>query len=232
MILAAVCARGGSKGVPGKALRVIGGRSLIAHAIECALNCSIVDRVVVSTEDHEIAEEASRFGAEVPFIRPLELATDDSPKWDVFRHLVEWMEDNESVSVDILVDLDAGVPLRQPADVEACVKLLDEKPADVAVTAFASHRNPYFNMVELAENGLVKIVKGRPQPIHNRQAAPDVFSLSPAVYAIRRNALNRWAHWSQAPMAVHIIPRERAWDVDSEIDLKFVDYIFALKDQT
>jgi CMP-N,N'-diacetyllegionaminic acid synthase len=225
VILGAVCARGGSKGVPRKALRMHGDRSLIAHAIECAKNCDAIEKVVVSTDDPEIAEEASRWGAEIPFLRPPELALDNSPKWEVFRHLVGWIEQEDGVEVSILVDLDVSVPLRVPGDIEGCLRLLATSEVGVAITAFRANRNPYFNMVEAAGKTLVRIVKPPAAPIHDRQRAPEVFSLSPAVFAMKRSALYEWGHWSLAPMAIHVIPRERAWDIDDEIDLEFVDFV-------
>jgi len=225
MILGTICARGGSKGVPGKALRMVSGSSLLARAIDCGLNCPELDRLIVSTEHPEIARHARDYGAEVPFHRPIELAQDGTPKWEVFRHLVDWVETNEGEEVDILVDLDVGVPLRTTDDVGSCIRLLDENRVDVGITAFPAQRNPYFNMVEEAGNGLVKTVKECPDPVHNRQDAPEVYSLSPAVYAIRRETLRKWDHWSRASMAIHVIPRERAWDVDTEIDLAFVEFL-------
>jgi CMP-N-acetylneuraminic acid synthetase len=90
-IIAAICARGGSKGVPRKNLRPLAGKPLIAHAIECARACPIFDRIVTSTDDDEIAAVAKQHGSEVPFLRPSYLAQDDSPKWAVFRHLVQYL---------------------------------------------------------------------------------------------------------------------------------------------
>src|SRR4051812_5571583 len=122
MIIGAICARGGSKGVPRKNLRALAGRPLIAHTIACARACPELQRVVVSTDDAEIAEAARLHGAEVPFVRPGDLARDDSSKWDVFRHLVRTLEEASGRRVEILVDLDTGVPLRRPADISGCVR--------------------------------------------------------------------------------------------------------------
>src|SRR5437588_503832 len=105
-IVGAICARGGSKGVPRKNLRLLNGKPLIAHTIQCALACQILERVVVSTDDAEIAEVARYYGAEVPFMRPEHLAQDASPKWPVFQHLVQGLEQMSGRRVDVLVDLD------------------------------------------------------------------------------------------------------------------------------
>lgn len=225
LIVASVCARGGSKGIPRKALRLLQGHPLVGRAVLCARQTSKIERVVVSTDDEDIAQVARQYGAEVPFIRPLSLAQDESPKWDVFRHLVESFEIIVGRRIEILVDLDVSVPLRTPATVSACVNALQASAADIVVTAYQADRNPYFNMVELDAEGNARIVKPSLGPVHNRQAAAPVFALSPAVYAIRRDVLWRCQHWSEARMRVHVLPREEAWDADSELDFRIIRFL-------
>lgn len=225
MIVGAICARGGSKGVPRKNLRSLAGKPLIAHTIQCAQACPSLQRVVVSTDDTEIADVARRYGADVPFIRPAHLAQDDSPKWPVFQHLVQTLEHMTGQRVGMLVDLDTGTPLRQPADIVGCVEQLRAGQAEVVVTAYEADRNPYFNMVELDLHGLARIVKPSAKPIARRQDAPAVYNLSPAVYAIARDALWTYEHWSEARLQIHVIPRERAIDIDSELDFRLVEHL-------
>lgn len=225
MILGAVCARGGSKGIPRKNLRMLAGKPLIAHAIECGRECADLDRVVVSTDDEEIAETARRYGAEVPFMRPASLAEDSTSKWPVFRHLVTSYEKLHGVRVEMLVDLDSGVPLRLPEDITGCIRLLEHGKADVVVTGYPADRNPYFNMVERSPAGFMQTVKQSNPPVVARQLAPPVFSLSPAVFAIRRQALWDYTHWSQAKLDLYEMPRSRAVDIDSELDFQLVEYL-------
>ena len=225
MIIGAICARGGSKGVPRKNLRVLAGQPLLVHAIRCARDCPSLDRVVVSTDDEEMADVARLAGAEVPFLRPADLAQDDTPKWAVFRHLVESWEQRSGQTVQVLVDLDTGVPLREPSDVEGCVRQILAGEADVVVTAYEAERNPYFNMVEIEAGGRARISKPTAAPITRRQAAPAVYSLSPSVFAIRRSALWRYEHWSEARFEVFVVPRERALDIDTEFDFQFVQFL-------
>jgi CMP-N,N'-diacetyllegionaminic acid synthase len=224
-IVGAICARGGSKGVPRKNIRSLLGVPLIGRTIQCAKDTGIFDAVVVSTDDAEIAQVATEFGGDVPFMRPSHLAQDDSPKWPVFQHLVEQWEKMNGKRIDVLVDLDIGVPLREPQDIQACVDLLLSDSTEVVSTAYEAERNPYFNMVELDGRGMAKIVKTCPTPIAARQAAPQVYSLSPAVYAIRRSALWDFEHWSQAQYRIVVIPRERAIDIDTETDFRFVEFL-------
>jgi CMP-N,N'-diacetyllegionaminic acid synthase len=224
-IVGAICARGGSKGVPRKNLKYLAGKPLIAHTIESARACPIFARIVTSTDDDEIAAVARQHGSEVPFLRPSYLAQDDSPKWAVFRHLVQNLEQMTGDRIDVLVDLDTGVPLRQPADIVGCVEQLLSSGAEVIATAYEAERNPYFNMVELATDGFAKIVKPPAKPIANRQSAPQVYSLSPAVYAMVRDALWRYEHWSEAKLQIYPLPRERAIDIDSEFDFALIEYL-------
>jgi CMP-N,N'-diacetyllegionaminic acid synthase len=225
MVLGVICCRGGSKGVPRKSLRPVAGRPLIAHAIQCARQCPVLDALIVSTDDPEIARVAVEWGAPVPFRRPAELAQDESSKWDVFRHAVEEWERRGGRRVDILVDLDTGVPMRTPGDVEGCLRELLATGAEVVATAYVPERNPYFNMVEDAPDGFVRVVKPSAHPVTRRQDAPMVHALSPAVWVVRRDALWRYEHWSRARMRVHVIPRERALDIDTPFDLRMVEWL-------
>lgn len=223
LLVAAICARGGSKGVPRKNLRLLAGKPLIGRAVEQALACGIFDRVVASTDDPEMARVASEYGAEVPFQRPAELAQDHTNKWDVFRHLVTELEARSSRRVGVLADLDTGAALRTLGDIKAAVRNLLDTGADVCVTAYEADHNPYYNMVQLDSRGLAQVCIRPETPIANRQQAPAVYNLSPAIFAIRRDALWRHDHWSQCRMTLCVLPRERALDIDTELDFKLVE---------
>lgn len=223
MIIGAICARGGSKGILRKNIKPLAGKPLIAYTIECAKACPLLDKIIVSTDDLEIAAIAKKYGAEVPFMRPSHLAQDNSAKWAVFQHIVSTFENLTGSSIDILVDLDIAVPLRLPSDITDCLNKLLEGHAEVVVTAYEAERNPYFNMVELNNHGLAKIVKPLKKPVVCRQEAPLVYSLSPAVYAIYRDTLWKYEHWSEAKLQILVIPRERAIDIDNELDFRMVD---------
>lgn len=182
LIVGTVCARGGSKEVPRKNLRPLDGIPLIAHTIQCAQDCPALQRLVVSTDDSEIADVARQYGAEVPFMRPVHLAQDDSSKWDVFRHLVRNLEGKNGMRVDVLVDLDTGVPLRNPADIMGCIEQLLSSAAEVVTTAYEAERNPYFNMAEIGKDGYAHLVIQPAIPIAYRQAAPQdirIFAMPP-----------------------------------------------------
>lgn len=225
-IVGAICARGGSKGVARKNIRPLNGKPLIYYTIECARSCPELDRTVISTDDNEFAQIARQYGADVPFMRPAHLAQDTSSKWDVFRNLVETLELIDQRRVDILVDLDTGVPLRMPEDITACIQtILEDDDVDVVVTAYTPDRNPYFNMVEVNAEGYATVSKPMEAAITRRQDAPKVYGLSPAVYAIRRDALWKYDHWAHSKMKICLMPHERAVDIDTELDFRFVEFL-------
>lgn len=229
-VVGTICARGGSKGVSRKNIRPLNGKPLIYYTIECARQCPELDRTVISTDDEEFAQIARQYGAEVPYMRPAHLAQDTSSKWDVFRHAVETLEAQENRRVDILVDLDTGVPLRKPEDISMCIKILLESAVDVVVTAYVPDRNPYFNMVEVDAAGYARVSKPMEKAITRRQDAPQVYGLSPAAYAIRRDALWKYDHWAHSKMKICVMPHERAVDIDTELDFRFVEFL--MKTQT
>ncbi|GEO09926.1 acylneuraminate cytidylyltransferase family protein [Segetibacter aerophilus] len=226
MILATICCRGGSKGVPGKNIRLLKDKPLIAYTIEAASGSLHINNLIISTDDESIASIAKQYGAAVPFMRPADLATDTASKWPVFIHAVETYEKLSGKSVDYLVDLDVTVPLKIAEDIDGAIELaLSDTTADVVITGYEPERNPYFNMMEVDDNGYAQIVKKGDRPIVRRQDAPKVYSLTPAAYVVKKSALYEYEHWSKARCKIYEIPRERAVDIDTEIDFKIVEFL-------
>ena len=226
MILGTICCRGGSKGVPGKNTRELKGKPLIAYTIEAAKASRYINEFIISTDDVQIVEVARQYGASVPFMRPAGLATDTASKWPVFIHAVETYEELTGRTVDYLVDLDVTVPLKTAADIDGAIELaLSDTSADVVITGYEPERNPYFNMMEVNEEGYAQIVKKSGRPIVRRQDAPLVYSLTPAAYVVKKSALYNYEHWSKAKCKIHPISRERAVDIDTEIDFKMVEFL-------
>lgn len=226
-VLATICARGGSKGVPGKNLRTLRGKPLLAYAIDCARACAAVSHLVVSTEDERLAAIAEACGVLVPFRRPTEMATDAAAKVYAIRHATRYVEEHDDFHPDIVVDLDVGVPLRAPEDVAACIGVLTADPSlDAAVTVYEAERNPYFNMVE-RDGDVVRLVCRPGQPVVRRQDAPAVFSCTPSVFGFRRASLDTVTHLYEGRWGACIVPRERAIDIDSELDLRLVELLMS-----
>ena len=140
--VAFIFARGGSKGLPGKNVRPLLGRPLIAWSVAHALSVSRIRRVIVSTDDPKIARVARDAGAEVPFMRPEELARDDSPEWLAWRHALQWLEADEGRLPEAMVSIPTTSPLRLPVDIESCLDVFSTCGADVVVTVTDAHRNP------------------------------------------------------------------------------------------
>ena len=224
-IIAVICARGGSRGVPKKNIRPLLGRPLIAHTIDLAKKCPSIDRVIVSTEDPEIAGIAGEYGAEVPFIRPEALAQDSSPKLPVLQHAVNYLQSQENYHPDIIVDLDPTSPLRTVEDVETCIRMVREAGTDNVFSVTQSRRNPYFNMVEVVD-GRVKLVKSLNRPVAGRQDAPPVYDMNASIYAWKRAALMDNATIFLAGTRIYEMP-EWALDIDSELDFEFAEFILS-----
>lgn len=220
-IIGLVCARGGSKGVPRKNLRLLGGKPLIAYAIQTGLACPSLKRLIVSTEDEEIGRVASSFGAEVPFRRPAELARDASPEWLVWQHAARTLE-AAGERVDVLLSLPPTSPLRSAEDVEACLALLLQGGCDAVITVRPAERNPYFNMVALKDD-FVELAARPPVPINRRQEAPDVYDVTTVAYALRRDFLMNASHLFEGRLKAVIVPRERALDIDTEMDFAIAE---------
>lgn len=216
-----ICARGGSVGVPRKNVRSLLGRPLIAWTIEQAQACAAIDRVVVSTDDDEIAEIAEACGAEVPYRRPAELATSAAGKIPVIEHLIDHLEAN-GATVTKIIDLDPTSPLRSNDDIYAALDLLDDE-TDAVITAYRSDKNPYFNMVAEKEPGLFGLVI--PSSAASRQAAPAVFAMNASIYVWHRHTLDRGL-WS-GRTRMHEMPHERSVDIDSELDFRLVELLLA-----
>ena len=215
-ILTVICARAGSKGVPRKNLKLLDGTPLIRHTYLQAFKNGVIENLVVSTDDIEIA---NLFVPSIVQMRPAALATDTASKWDVFRYIAEC-----NPGYDAIVDLDTGCPLRAPEDITDCIEKL-KTGYDVVVTAYEADRNPYFNMVRVTDGRAHICGEISNDVIANRQDAPKVFSLSPSVFAIRTEALFKWSHWSRSNLGIVEIPRKRGIDIDTLDDFEYVEYL-------
>lgn len=222
--IATVCARGGSKGLPGKNIRLFAGKPLIAHTIEQALACGGIEGVYVSTDDDAIAEAARAAGAIVPYRRPAELATDEAGKLPAIEHLVQHLE-QQGQAIARVVDLQPTSPLRESGDIEAALALQPE--ADLVVSVTEAADNPYFNLVELGADGQVHLSKGTGNL--RRQDAPAVYALNGSIYVWRRSALN-WAAdkglWSVS-IVPYVMPRWKSVDIDNLEDFEYAQWLYA-----
>jgi N,N'-diacetyl-8-epilegionaminate cytidylyltransferase len=226
-----IFARGGSKGVPRKNLRLLAGKPLIAHAIETVRASSLVERIVVSTDDAEIAAVANQFGAEVPFMRPPELARDNSPEWLAWQHAIRALQ-SEGDPFDIFLSVPTTSPLRSVEDIDACIYQLLRSDADVVITVRPAERNPYFNMVVLDAGGYARLViSPSEENVANRQAAPAVFDMTTVAYAARPAFVLKHSSVFEGRVRTIVVPQQRALDIDTEFDLEIAEFLMARRNK-
>ena len=225
--MAFIFARGGSKGLPGKNIRPLGGKPLIAWSIEQALAVERIDRVIVSTDSDEIASISKQYGAEVPFIRPANLATDESPEWLAWRHGLEYLKEETSAMPEIMVSLPATAPLRFMSDINNCIDEYEKGPTDVVITVTDAHRSPYFNMVKENPDGTFGIVNAPALAIEQRQDAPIVYDMTTVCYVVNSDfIMSHDSIFEGRVRAVHV-PIERAVDIDSLLDFQIAEVLLS-----
>lgn len=216
-----IFARGGSKGIPGKNIRLLGGKPLLAWSIEIAKDIPEINSIFVSTDDTQIAEIAHEWGVEV-IERPPELAKDDSPEWLAWQHAIKWLE-AQGASFDVFLSLPATSPLRNKEDVVNCLKKLD-KESDVVVTMTETSRSPCFNMVQIETDGRLRLlVEGN---YMRRQDVPEGYDMTTVAYVSRPTfIMNNEKIWDGLVRGV-LIPSERAIDIDTMFDFELAELIF------
>ncbi len=186
--------------------------------------CPSISEVYVSTDDLEIAAVAKEYGALVPFIRPKELAEDDSPEWKAWQHAINYVQ---SINLfDIFVSLPATAPLREISDVEQCIAQFKNNVTDLVITVTAARRNPFFNMVKLdAEARASLLMEASVRPEH-RQAAPYVYDMTTVAYVARPAFVLTYDSLFDGRVHAVSIPAERAIDIDTELDFRVAEYLY------
>lgn len=220
-IFAFIFARGGSKGVPGKNIRNLDGKPLLAHSILMAQSINKISRVFVSTDDQQIADIGLEYGAEIIY-RPSELAQDDSPEWLAWLHAIEWLENKEDY-FDCFVSLPTTSPLRNKADVLNCIDMLSEG-TDIVITTTNSSRNPYFNMVK-EQDGCLKLAIGSDKSYVRRQDVPKIYDMTTVAYVSKPDFIKQNRNIFDGRVRSVLIPKERAIDIDDEIDFKLSEIL-------
>lgn len=228
--VAFIFARGGSKGLPGKNLRPLGGKPLIAWSIEQSFTVPRIERVIVSTDSAEIAAVAIKYGAEVPFLRPSELAQDNSPEWLAWRHALNYLRETTGRMPDVMVSLPPTAPLRLSVDIENCLDEYQKGGVDVVITVTDAHRSPYFNMVKTNIDGTVGLVNPPQSAITRRQDAPIVYDMATVCYVANPVfVMTHNATFEGRVKAVHV-PTERAIDIDTLLDFLIAESLLNIRE--
>ena len=227
-IVAFIFARGGSKGIPRKNVRMLYGKPLIAYSIEVAHQSEFIDQVIVSTDDAEVAEIAREYGAEVPFIRPEELAGDHVPERAAWQHALKTLASMESSSsIDIFVCIPPTSPLRTVADLDACINAFIDDDVDIVITVTPAARSPYYNMVVLDERDHARLVISPDRKRHARQDTPPVYDMTTVAYVARPEHVLEADYIFDGKVKAVIVPKERSIDLDTELDWLFSEFLLA-----
>jgi CMP-N,N'-diacetyllegionaminic acid synthase len=222
-VLGLITARGGSKGVPRKNIRLLNGKPLLAYTAETALRAQTLTRIILSTEDEEIAEVGRNCGIDVPFMRPKELAQDSTPSFSVVQHALLTLEESGEL-FDAVCLLQPTNPLRRAEDIDNCVRLLTESNADsvVSVLPVPHEYNPRWVFWK-SENNLMSLATGESEPTTRRQDLPPAFHRDGSVYVTRRAAILEKKSLYGENVKGYEIEAEFSANIDTEADWQKVE---------
>ncbi|WP_105176449.1 acylneuraminate cytidylyltransferase family protein [Clostridium cagae] len=227
-ILAIIPARGGSKGLPGKNILNLNGKPLIAHTILASKNSKFVTRVVVSTDDKEIAEISKKYGAEVPYLRPNSLAKDKSLTIDSVFHMLDYLEKYEDYSPDYVLLLQCTSPLRNEQHIDEAIEKLVKSDFHGIISICESEVNPYWT--NILKNESLKYFLEEGKNITRRQDLPKIYRYNGAIYLAKTEALKRERTFEVENLTGYVMDRESSIDIDTEIDFKIAEIMMKNKD--
>jgi CMP-N,N'-diacetyllegionaminic acid synthase len=218
-ILGITLARGGSKSVPKKNIKLICGKPLIAYTISEALKSKYINRYIVSTDDEEIMRIAQEYGAEVPFLRPKELANDTASSADAIKHAVNFVEQEEGCQYDYIIELMCTNPLKTVEDIDACIKKLIETEADSVIAVHKLEDHHPIRIKKIVNDRIVNFCLPEIPETRRQDLKPDAYVRSGSIYAVKRDELmlhnRRYGTKESRP---YILPPKRAVNIDTEID--------------
>ncbi|MGK9117716.1 cytidylyltransferase domain-containing protein [Olivibacter jilunii] len=220
-MLAIIPAREGSKGLPGKNIKLLAGKPLIAYSIEAALKSRSITKVIVTTDSEEIAKISMDFGAECPFLRPSELSTDTARSIDVYKHTIDWLRANESLEVESMAILQPTSPLRTHVDIDAAISLFYERNAD-SVVSYCREHHPIRWHKYITEDG--KFENIFQEALNNRQVERPSFFPNGAIYVFRSNLMEQEKYYTSNSYA-YVMPRIKSVDIDTLEDFEYVEFL-------
>lgn len=223
-IVAIIPARGGSKGIKNKNIKLLAGKPLISYTIEEACKSKYIDRVIVSTDDEKIVEVSLKYGAEVPFLRPKELAQDDTPGIEVILHAIKWLEEKENYKPKYVMCLQCTSPLRRVHHIDKAIEMIKEKQAPALVSVCESEVNPYWMKVMDKNNRLIDFIKTNAN-FYRRQDLPTIFRLNGAIYIAEREILLERKTWFLEETIGYIMERYSSIDIDDIVDFQFAEFL-------
>lgn len=227
-MLAIIPARGGSKGLPRKNIKLLDGLPLICYSIKAALDSKLVDRVIVSTEDKEIASISRDFGAEVPFMRPDNLASDKSMVMDTYLNVIDLISQQNSKPVESFVALLPTVPLRTSEDIDEAIKIFNDKKAD-SVISVVEASTPIHWYRRITNDGKLKNYLPEFDVVKNRQELEKTYVPNGAIYIFRTEVLKLTRQYNTEKTFPYIMPRNRSADIDDLLDFEWAEYLLIKK---
>ena len=219
-----VMARGGSKGVPGKNVRLLAGKPLIAYTLEAAVKSRALDRLILSTDSPEIAEIGRLYGAETPFLRPAELAADASPGFDALLHCAQWLAEVQKYEPENILELLPTSPLRTAEDITAAIGLMEPAEVDSVVSVTPATQHPCW-MKKIDKAGRLLPYLDTPFATTRRQDLPAAFALHGAIKIARREVLVTRRTWYTDRTMAYVMPAERSLDIDTLWDFHLCELV-------
>jgi len=221
-MLAIIPARGGSKGLPGKNIKKLSGKPLIAYSIEAAKNASSIDKVIVSTDSEEIAKVAREYGAEVPFMRPSHLAEDTSLAIDNYNYTVDRYKQDFGVGFNDFCVLQPTSPLRSSSDIDSAINMFYEKNADSVISYCEEHHPVSWHKYLEDDNRVINVFSD--DALQNRQDIRPTFYPNGAIYIFKSSLIKLGLYYSDKTFA-YIMPRNRSVDIDVLDDFRLAEFL-------
>jgi len=231
-ILAITLARGGSKSVPKKNIKLLSGIPVIAHTIREALQSNLINRYVVSTDDAEIQKIALSYGADCPFLRPEKFATDTASSVAALQHAVDWVEKEEGMKYDYVVELMATNPLKRVDDIDNCIKKLIDTSADSVIAVHRLDDHHPARIKKIVDDRIVDFCVAEKLESRRQDLTPDAYIRSGSIYALRRDHLMiQGQRYGSVESRPYILPPERAVNIDSEIDFLIAEQLLEKREK-
>lgn len=227
-VLAIIPARGGSKGLPGKNIKNLAGKPLIAYTIEAAKKSKYIDRLIVSTDDLDIAKVGEKFGAEVPFIRPEVLSTDTASSVDVVVHAIHYLKEETGYFAQYIVLLQCTTPFINNKDIDASIYKCLEQKVDAVVSVCESEVNPFWT-VKFEGNLLKDIIPGG-NDIDTRQLLPQAYRLNGGIYVVRTDVFLKERTFMPFLTTGYVMHANRSIDIDTQEDFELCEYLVKRKE--
>lgn len=227
-VIAIIPARGGSKGIPGKNIKLIGGKPLIAWTIDSAIVSKYIDRVIVSTDSDEIASVSKNYGAEIPFKRPAKLATDEASSESVVLHALRWIKKNEGKEYDYFILLQPPLPLRTTKHIDGAIeKIVNDPIAKTLLSITKATTNPY--LIEIInKKGYLEDFIERQERIVRRQDIPSIYQINGAIYLIKSKDFLEKKSFYISPMSYYLMSRRSSVDLDDNFDFTLAEFLISV----